>query len=539
MVLHDGTLELHDETRDGLRVFHVDSGRQTTRASLCFRVGMADETLATCGWTHLLEHLALHEWSDPRIAFNASVGLYLTRFDLDGETAVVHEHLERLGRWLGDPDLSHLEHEAKVLRAESEQRPGAAIVSGLEWRFGAAGPGLVAYREVGLSRASAEPLRAWAAQVFTSGNAALATDTPLPDGFSHGLPEGPMRRVGPTPAATTTIPGRHPLVGGGVVGSAVVTRSDAAALATEVLSRTLTERFRTASGTAYAPWANYERVDADTALLTFGSDISSDGRETAADVVVAAVDALARSGPPPEMLEEMTVSRERQLNDPVNAPGVAWGAALSWLSDGPVRTFAEGAEASRAVTPEEVASVFDQVRRTLVLGMPQEGLAPLSLREIRHPVVTIDRAVETFRHVDGVTAIHVTDAGIELVAPEPVVTTRWADVAGMLTYPDGARIVVSRAGWQVVVEPTLLRRGDRLVAFVDRHVPKELVLPQPPRPREHVPARPSWTWRARRRWSVGARSARSSLAGSSVLYWGIWAVVVFGAQALYHYLSGR
>ena len=152
-------MELRDEVRDGLRVFSVSAPRDTMRASLFFRVGQADETLATSGWTHLLEHSALHDWKDPRLAFNASVGLYETRFDLDGETDAVLEHLLKLTRWLADPDLARIDHEAKVLRAESEQRSVGNVAFNYDWRFGAQGPGLSAYRELGARLGQHRPHR--------------------------------------------------------------------------------------------------------------------------------------------------------------------------------------------------------------------------------------------------------------------------------------------------------------------------------------------------------------------------------------------
>ena len=119
-------MELHDEVRDGLRVFSVSAPRETMRATLFFRVGQADETLATSGWTHLLEHSALHGWSDPRLAFNAAVGLYETGFDVDGEPEAVLEHLLKLTRWLAEPDLSGIGHEATAQRMAGigPARPG-------------------------------------------------------------------------------------------------------------------------------------------------------------------------------------------------------------------------------------------------------------------------------------------------------------------------------------------------------------------------------------------------------------------------------
>lgn len=529
-------MQLQDETRDGLRVFSVDSGRATTRATLFFRVGQADETLPTCGWTHLLEHLALHEWKDPRLAFNASVGLYLTRFDLDGETDAVFEHLTRLTSWLGDPDLAHLEHEAKVLRAESEVRPAGALTANLEWRYGARGPGLPAYRQIGLTRATEARLRDWCGEVFCADNAALACDTPVPVDLPLPLGRGRRRDGGLPPVAASSVPGVH-RVGDGLVGSAVVSRSFAAGLAPDVLARTLTRALREVEGTSYSPWADLERVDADTALLVFGTDVSAEGRMTCAAALDRCLRELAERGPDQSMLDEMAVSRSRHFRDEQQAPGIAWGAALSCVTGSTIHTMTESERLSAAVTPADLTHVFSEVRRSLVVGLPEDTPVPNGFRELVSPRWEELDATSVHRHVNGLSRVLLGPIGIQHASDSARVTVRYCDLAGLVAYPDGGRVAVSLDGWTVHVEPNLLRGGDAVVAALDANAPEQLVLPQPARPADEVPARPSLLWRVRRRSRAAARRVTSVVGGSPVGGWVVWIVALFVAKALYAYFS--
>jgi zinc protease len=532
-------MELRDETRDGLRVFSVDSGRSTTRATLFFRVGQADETLATSGWTHLLEHMALHGWNDPRLAFNASVGLYLTRFDLDGEADAVLEHLSRLTQWLAEPDLSRLGHEAKVLRAESELRAVGTATANLEWRYGAQGPGLPAYREIGLTRATEPRLRNWCAEVFSADNAVLACDTVLPSDLTLSLPRGRRRPAALPPIAATSMPGVHRL-GSGLVASAVVTRSFAAGLAPDVLVRTLTRAFRELEGTSYAPWADLERVDAENALILFGTDVSEDGRMQCGAILDRCLRELQECGPDQTMLDEMTVTRSRHFRDEQQAPAIAWAAALSSITDSDIHTWQEAEAHAARVTPEDMCEVFRQVRSTMVLGLPAETPVPEGFRELVSPRWAELDATSVHPHADGVSRVLVGPAGIQHASPAGAVTVRYADLAGLVCYPDGARRAISRDGWTVVVEPNLLRRGEAVTAALDANAPETVVLPHPARSAADIPVRPSLWWRTRRRTRAVLGGTLAAFAESTMGHWLLWIVVFMIGRALYaHFLSGR
>ena len=59
------------------------------RAGLMFRVGRADETLATGGITHLVEHLALHRHGVTDYHYNGMTGVTTTNFITQGTPEAV------------------------------------------------------------------------------------------------------------------------------------------------------------------------------------------------------------------------------------------------------------------------------------------------------------------------------------------------------------------------------------------------------------------------------------------------------------------
>src|SRR2546430_6864243 len=144
------------------------------RASLWFRAGLADESLPTRGWLHLLEHLALHGRDSLRAPINGQVSMLPTSFDVEGDPDDIAAFPQHVCRWLTAPDFSDLEHERRVLPAESATRASGSLGLHLLWRYGAQGPGLAGYNEFGLHTAYVEHLRWVAARTYTPGHAGLA-----------------------------------------------------------------------------------------------------------------------------------------------------------------------------------------------------------------------------------------------------------------------------------------------------------------------------------------------------------------------------
>src|SRR3954452_7363053 len=185
---------------DGVLCFYVDMGRPASAAHLIFRQGLADEPLHETGWLHLLEHLALLDRETLSRPINGQVSMLLTRFAAFGTSDELVTNLGALCRWVAEPDFRLLARERGVLQARPHQRP-APLMRSLTWRYGASGPGVASYSEVGSLRATPELLaeRAW--RVFNAANAILVLDGPPPPELRLPLPAGEYL----PPVATTPV----------------------------------------------------------------------------------------------------------------------------------------------------------------------------------------------------------------------------------------------------------------------------------------------------------------------------------------------
>jgi hypothetical protein len=96
-------------------------------AGLTFRVGRADETLATAGITHLLEHLTLFHHGLSDYHYNGATGSVVTHFHMQGSEEDVVTYLVGVCAALSNLPLDRLETEKGILRTEAA---GAAVLSG-------------------------------------------------------------------------------------------------------------------------------------------------------------------------------------------------------------------------------------------------------------------------------------------------------------------------------------------------------------------------------------------------------------------------
>lgn len=475
---------LHQTDIDGVRSFWVDSGRPTLSAVLLFRCGSADEPLHESGWLHMLEHLALHDRGGGALHVNGSVSPLITTFEAHGPAEQVVNHLRGVTQWLNDPVFAELERERGVLRAEAATRGGPGVRA-FGWRYGARGPGVLAMGESGLGRATPDGLQVLARQVFTQGNAALVLDGPPPPGLELTLPPGELL----TPARA--VPCEDNLPAGyvdesGVVISGVVPRSADATFVPELLQRALRAEFRDVAGGSYAPWCTYEGVDHDNALVLAGSDVSRELLPTLAPKTLDLVRRIAENGPDAAQLSELVEARAQAMSDPYNRPMLAFRAAHFALDGRPPQTHAEMLEELHATDAEVVREAADSFSRSLLLGVPGEtkwdnllpmieqrrGVGWVTGQRFRHQNWPAERA---FLVIDEEDAHQVQRDGA-------YVSYRADEVEGMHVYEDGGRHLITRDGWGITVNPGEWRKGEHLVAALDRMVPEDRHLPHPARP---------------------------------------------------------
>src|SRR4029077_4029397 len=125
------------------------------------------EPLHETGWPHLLEHLALLDRETLTRPVEARQTLLRTDFAAFGGPEAITQHIGALAGWLTNPDLRLLARERGILQAAAHE-PSDGLIRSLTWRYGASGPGVASYAEVGAIRATEQGLLERSRRVFNA-----------------------------------------------------------------------------------------------------------------------------------------------------------------------------------------------------------------------------------------------------------------------------------------------------------------------------------------------------------------------------------
>lgn len=457
---------------------------------LVFRVGRADETLATAGLTHLVEHLALYRHNLSGVHHNGETGPVWTVFHATGSADEVVEHLNGICASLRALPLGRLEVEKKILRTEAASRQGGRFTAMHLWRYGAQGYGLTGYDELGLWRLSADEVDHWARTRFTRDNAGLFLTTgEVPRGLDLRLPGG--ERLAPPQPSDALVGTPAYFVGqpGGVVLDSVVDRSSAATVFEEVARRAIFDELRQKGGFSYTADADYSPRDGSTATITLYADALPEKQDAA---VGAFVDTLARLRRGRIAAQEVHAARavlHRSFDVPEAGATMLPAVAVNLLLGAPTLSPEEHLAELDAVTVEDVQAVAEQVWAGALVQVPGGRLDWAGA--VAAPSWS-DHAVsgESFAHLeDPDVSLVVGDEGVSLVTLEGAMTVRFDECVAMVTRPDGARHLTGADGFRVPVEPTLHAglTSDVVAARIDSRLSRELVVPLPRRETDAIP----------------------------------------------------
>jgi zinc protease len=470
----------------GTPVFSVDRPGPH-QAALVFRVGRADETLATSGLTHLVEHLALFAVDDDLRRSGGFVDHFRTVFFTSGTHDDIARFLVSVTGALRALPLERLDLEKRVLLTEEASAGGSTWQWLMGLRFGAEQFGLVAHNEVGLRRVDAHEVESWCASRFVSRNAAIWSTCPLPADLGLQLPSG--RRFSPPPAATLAevpLPSYVPSGRPGVVLSALGSRSTALTVALGILEQRVHRNLRLRRGLSYAATGSYVPLNADTAHLTFGADCLAEHATVVRDEILAEFRRLAEDGPGAEELTAEVEARvEHWSKEAPQDVSELDAAATDELVGARVTTRHSLIRELQDLTADSVARVVREALGTIILSAPTGAAAPVGFKryEDRGPQKVVGHRYMTrgrrARDIPRRSRIVASDEAISFVPDDSAaaISIRYTDVAAVLDRGPGRVTIVDRSGDSIRLDLNTLVKGPRLEADLRRAISRELFIP--------------------------------------------------------------
>ncbi|MER5481836.1 insulinase family protein [Streptomyces sp. NPDC002812] len=481
-----------ESTVDGVPVLLAHQPGPVT-AGLLFRVGRADETLATSGITRLVRHLALDRLGPggpggPGDGDGSAPAATFTRFQVTGTPAEVAAHLSGVCAALRELPVERLETLKEILRTAPADRSPDHAGRSAQWRYGSRSYGLTGYAEAGLPHLTAEQVRDWARTRFTSGNAVLwITAGAVPEGLDLTLPSGDRC---PAPGATSALPAlpaRFPGDDGSVTLTSVLPRSTAASLFTEVLGRELLRALHRDTGYAYAATAQYLPRDAVSATVVAHAEGLPEHQDAMAGAFVDVLAKLRAGGVDPSDLEAVRASALARLDTPGLAAARLPGRAADLLLDRPHRTVAEERAEIGAVTAGTLHEVAHALWEGTLLRAPRGSAdgAGLAAAPTGSAETVSGRAYPALD--DPGTVLTMAAEGVGLAGPAGLITVRYAECSLVQAYPDGARHLVGHDGFTLTVEPTRFGITAAELTPLDTGVPPSVLVAMPPRSPARVP----------------------------------------------------
>ncbi|WP_402371717.1 M16 family metallopeptidase [Isoptericola rhizosphaerae] len=515
---------------DDVPVLHAHRDGPVTGA-LTFRVGRADETLATAGITHLVEHLALHSDQPVDVHHNGVTGAMYTTFHATGAVDEVVAHLNAVCAALRDLPVARLPLEKQVLRTEASGSVRGVGGELRAWRHGPRGYGLSGFDELGVRRLTEEQVRDWAEERFTAENAVVhLTTAAVPAGLDLRLPRG-ARIAPPVPTnALEVTPASFAGADGAVVLDAVVDRSPAAVVLTRVASRALFDRLRRRTGLSYATEADYSVRDASAAVITLYADALPERQDAVVGEFVDVLATLRGGGLSEADLDAARSTLHRERDVPHLGAAMLPTVAADLLLGAPVVSVEERRATLDAVSLEDVRAVAQRVWDDALIQTPG---GRLDWAGVEPALVWSRDTVDGERYPSLVApgvALVVGREGASVVTPDGAATVRFADCVALLTRPDGGRVLVGADGFRVAVEPTVHEglSADVVAASIDRRVADDLTIPLPPRGPDAIPRPPARVAPVVRAWSAltGRMARLGDLAHARL---GRWNWLVFAA----------
>lgn len=462
------------EDVDGVRALYFEEGavQGPLRACLMFGVGRVDETIMTSGITHVLEHLTLRSVGRTPYQWNGSVGLVSTRFQAMGEPAQIAEFIGGVAHRLHDLATDRLADELKILQVEADKKSRNQFALDLCTRFGAKGPGIIDWRELGLHRLEPIEIQQWAHDWCTAQNAVLWLSGPPPrDLCLTALRQGEPPERKPADLLTAG----HTFVGVKTNSTSMSVLSGDERWGTipafALCRQRAFDTLRLQDAVCYDVGCLHERIGSGLSIDFLLADGAPDAQRQIFDGMVQIVEDVAANGPTPDELDLYRQVRRQTRDHP--------DSKLSYLDSQCERILLGWEEYSMERLDEHTESVTaDELSEDLTAVMPT--LLATGSEDIGETPGWTAHSGWSSDLVAGRTfsPIHDREQGQLILGDEGISwsldaerrrTILWDDAVACLTYDNGVRAVLAPDGQCVHVVPWNWQGATDLTELVDSH----------------------------------------------------------------------
>ena len=478
------TVPLHRDEVGGVPVFWTQVDGPLTVA-LTFRVGWVDETLATRGITHIVEHLAMAELGQTEYQCNAFVDLNRVTFHASGSEDQALDFLRQLTATLRRLPVARLDAERRVLRSEEASHEYGSLASHLSLRYGARGYGLGNYPQFGIRRISANELLDWAARYFTKENAAIWLTGAPPKSLSVNLPPGEARTQPEFEALQLHLPCQVAQNGTTVAVSMIAERSPEIALASRLMSYRALRALRIEEGLAYAPRCDYLPVNSKTASVLLQSDALPNQASVVLGHLLGVIGELHREGPNSSEIEHDRARQLAAMPPRESALRELERACRRHLRIDPEELEEFGAaNAASPVSTERVQSAVQMAWSTAIVTRPQSS-SPVpdmatypAWSSYKISGTALRRRLRLQSGPPAGTSLSWSSEGVGYSFPQgKTFAVPFADVETVLRWNWGLVVVVGRDGSSVRINPWEWAGSDAALNELIAKVPAERFIP--------------------------------------------------------------
>ncbi len=453
---------------DGVQVWYTDVPGPCL-AGLVFRTGAADETLRIHGINHIVEHLALFPLMESGLDMNGSVEALTTRFIVNGTQEDAESFLTHVCRNVSSLPLERLDQERNIL--ETEARSGSGSFAGsASARFGTRGFGLVDWFQFGLRHLGPDDVASWAADHFTSGQAAVYMTRPPSPSLRLELPSGSRLPIPvPEPIPGLVMPSHIHGSEFGLGCSFSATRSLALLIATIILRERAMTTMRLERALSYMVVRHEERIGPLDSVYTLALDAIEDRMSEAVGVLDPLLEGVAEEVTPEEVERAHRSAMPWNSTDPARPANEAARKCVASLF-GREPTPWKGLEHQGArLTPQKVCTAMREALETTIFVAPEGVEVPH--RYARHP--TPPRKDEPvwgrlYARWDGSSTDETVmgRTGVMRRFGPNEFGIRFEDVEVAVLGPDGSVTLIGRAGDHISLEPNQLMKGKDLMSLL-------------------------------------------------------------------------